>query len=133
MLNSIVKGRIRNNHACFARGCRSWIRIEKALGLGPTRVVDIDDCRREQPIGERESWTTSQHLAARGDQHTAVVDRAARFVAEQVGVGVADLKSPRALQHKPFANLLLGERKMARARVEQNVCAALGEPSTSSI
>ena len=107
--------------------------VGKALGLRAARAVDVDDGRRQQPIGKREPRAADQHLAAGGDERAAVVDRAARFVAEQIGVGVAHAKRPRAFQHEPLANLLLGEREMAGAGVEQDVGPALGEPGAGAV
>ena len=99
----------------------------------PPRRRHVDQRRREHPIGEREPRPADEHLAAAGDERAAVVDRPARFVAQQIGVGVAHAERPRAFEHEPLADLLLGEREMARAGVEQDVGPALGEPRPGAV
>ena len=75
-------------------------------------------------VGEREAPRRGQQLAAGRDQRAAVVDDAARLVAEQVGVDVADAERARALEHEPLPHVELAEGEVARARVQDDVDAA---------
>ena len=95
--------------------------------------MQIDHRGREQPIGKRKPRTAGEHLAVRGDERAAVVDRAAGFVAKEVCVGVADAKRARAFQHEAFANLLFGEGEMAGTGVDQDIGSALREASTGAV
>ena len=86
-----------------------------------------------QPVAEGEPRPRGEHLAAAGDERTAVEDRAARFVAEQVGEGelTPNVREPSSTNRSRI--FLLAERKMARGGIEQNVGAAGGEARTGAI
>ena len=103
-------------------------RLERQPRLRQPRGIDIHDGRRADLIGEGEPPARGGNPAAGGDDHPAVVDRAARLVAEQVGIHIGRPEGPRPLQHEPAADLVLAEGKMARRRVEDQVHAPRGQP-----
>ncbi len=82
---------------------------------------DIDNRTSDVPRRERQSRPHGQQRTARGDQGTAIVDEPARLVAQQVGVDIADVERPRALDHEPLADVDFAEGEVARTWIEDDV------------
>ena len=62
-----------------------------------------------------------EQLARAGDEASAVVDRAARLVAEQVRVNIAHAERARAFDDEAAADFPFAEGEVAGARVEDDV------------
>ena len=73
------------------------------------------------PRRERQPRPGGQQRAARGDQGPAVVDDPAGLVAQQVGIDIADVERPGALDHQPLADVELAEGEVACAGIEDDV------------
>ena len=132
-LCDIGVNKVGDDHVFCSRGRCARQRIGKTFGLRAARAVDVDHGGREDPIGEREAGAAGEHFAAGGDECAAVKNGSTRFVAEQIGISVTHAKCSRALEHEAFANLLLGEREVAGAGIEQHIGATPGELSTCAV
>ena len=66
--------------------------VTAGSGAVDSHGVDIHDGRRHVKVAERESWTTGEQLPAAGDHRISVIDRAAGFVAQQIGIDIDDVK-----------------------------------------
>ncbi len=98
------------------------VQVKGTRGPLHSRLVHVDDGRRQVMIGVGETWPGGQHWATTGDHRVAVVDRTPRFVAQQVD-DVTDVKA-RAFQHEPLPDRMLSKRKVARAWIQNEIHAA---------
>ena len=77
-------------------GSKLLFRARLILVASTSTVADVTVTGSyEQPLSRR------QHVSRRSDHHIAIVNRAARLVADQVRINVSDVERTTPFQHKP--------------------------------
>ena len=116
-----------------AQGGHHQGQIAPILHLRQPGHFYVDHGRNDHEILIAQPRPRHYQFAVGGYHRVAVEDDPARFVAEQVGIDVADPKRATGVDYEPFARLRLEKREVTGRRIQDNIDAPFVEGTAGAI